>query len=396
MPHKFTVAIFRAKLPLIEKMILWVLSEHANANGVAWPGQSRIAALAGCDYTTVARALKRLEAENLITHIGLHDSPRGPVKKFALNMKRILALGAVGASPSVGGEGTVGGAPEKPINSHLRVGDTPMTQTETLHMGGSGVSPDDLAAVSSSAIAIADVTDSSLRSDKTEEQDQAQQPNTRDSVPTPAGDLPSGIEESADAEDPSSGSPFSRSGDPARWLANLLWMYLSARPEVEIPYSWETYWSLDFQDALDRGWELEQLEAIVQASQYGAARKYYVRAKSICYDESLKRLEKITEYLGNKGLLEPVICRKCNAYFPDIALMVDHFFAAHARPVDPADADEEDAMDLADELVSEGYVAEHPEMATYYPWGDDDRQMFSPWTDVPEQLPEPTGEPMPY
>ena len=49
-------------------------------------------------------------------------------------------------------------------------------------------------------------------------------------------------------------------------------------------------------------------------------------------------------------------------------------------------------MWLADELVSEGYVKEHPEMAEYYPWADDDRQMFDPWADAPEQLPGPTGE----
>jgi hypothetical protein len=173
-------------------------------------------------------------------------------------------------------------------------------------------------------------------------------------------------------------------------------MYLSVRPEVEIPYSWETYWSLDFQDALDRGWELEQLEAIVQASQYGAARPYYVRAKSICYDENLKRLEKIAEYLEKKGLLQDVVCPKCKGFFPDIDLMVDHYWASHIPEIDPADAAEEEAMDLADELVSEGYVKEHPEMATYYPWADDDRQMFDPWADAPEQLPEPAGERMRY
>ena len=406
MPHKFTDAIFHAKLPLIDKAILWVLSERANANGVAWPGQSRIAADAGCDYTTAAHALKRLEAQRLITHTGWHDSPRGPMKKFTLDLKRILALGAVGEAPtagitpSVGEEGTVGGTPEKPNNSQLRAGDTPVTETEVPSVGGSGVSPDGLAdAVSSTTIAIADVADSSLRSDKTEEQDQQQQPNTRASVPNPAGDFPgpgpSGIEESANAENPVSASPFSRRGDPARWLANHLWMYVSARPEVEIPYSWETYWSLDFQDALDRGWELEQLEAIVQASQYGAARQYYVRAKSICYDENLKRLEKIAEALGKKGLLQDVVCPKCKAYFPDFDVMVDHYWESHTPEIEPADAAEEEAMDLADELVSEGYVREHPEMATYYPWTDDDWQVFDPWADVPEQLPEPTGELMP-
>jgi len=162
-------------------------------------------------------------------------------------------------------------------------------------------------------------------------------------------------------------------------------MYVSARPEVEIPYAWERYWSLDFQDALDRGWELEQLEAIVQASQYGAARQYYVRAKSICDDENLKRLEKIAEYLGTKGLLEDVVCPKCKAFFPDFDVMADHYWALHTPEIDPADAAEEEAMDLADELVSEGYVAEHPDL-----------RMFDPWGDVPKQLPETVGKQMPY
>jgi len=143
MPHKFTEAIFRAKLPLTEKLVLWVLSERANANGVAWPGQSRIAADAGCDYTTVAHALKRLQDKGVITHTGWLTSPNGPTKEFTVNLNRILALGeepSVGATPTVGADSTVGGAPEKPINSHIPVGDTPMTQTGTRGAGGSGVS----------------------------------------------------------------------------------------------------------------------------------------------------------------------------------------------------------------------------------------------------------------
>jgi hypothetical protein len=388
MPHKFTEAIFRAKLPLVEKAVLWVLSERANADGVAWPGLSRISKDAGCDYSTVAHALKRLQDRGIIAHTGWHASPNGPTKEFTLNLKAILALGG---EPSVGPEGTVGGALEKPFSSQLPVGDTPITQTG--RPGGSGVSPDGLAAVERSSIAIADFA-ASLRSEKAGQQHQEQHPNTLDSVPNPAGELrsatPSDTQQSANAEGTSSASPFSRAGDPARWLANLLWMYVSARPEVEIPRAWEAWWSLDFQDALDRGWELEDLEAIIHATQYGAARKYYVRAKSICYDENLERLHKIAEALGKKGLCEPVLCRKCNGYFPDVNLMVKHFSTSHEPEIHPADAAEEEAMWLADELVSEGYVAEHPEMATYYPWNDEDDQMFSPWTDTPEQLPETT------
>ena len=179
-------------------------------------------------------------------------------------------------APRVGAEGNVGGAPEIPISSQLPAGGTPIIQTGTQSTVGLGASPDRRAAVERPSIAIADVA-ASLRSEKKEQQNQEQQPNTRDSVPNPAGGLggpgPSSTDEPANAEQPGS-APLSRTGDPARWLANHLWMYLSVRSEVEIPYSWETWWSLDFQEALDRGWELEQLEDIIRASQYPTARKY--------------------------------------------------------------------------------------------------------------------------
>ena len=45
-------------------------------------------------------------------------------------------------------------------------------------------------------------------------------------------------------------------------------------------------------------------------------------------------------------------------------------------------------MWLADELVSEGYVAEHPDLRMFYPWDDEDEQVFSPWADTREPLPE--------
>ena len=161
---------------------------------------------------------------------------------------------------------------------------------------------------------------------------------------------------------------------------------MSVRPEVEIPYSWETWWSLDFQAALDRGWEIDQLEDIIRASQHGAARKYYVRAKSICYEESLERLYKIAQALNKVGLLRDEVCPKCKAFFPDTDLVVDHYLASHQREIDPDDAAEEEAMCLVDELVSEGYVAEHPDLRMFYPWDDWDDQMFSPWADAPEEM----------
>jgi len=92
--------------------------------------------------------------------------------------------------------------------------------------------------------------------------------------------------------------------------------------------------------------------------------------------------------LRKLGPLEDIVCPKCKAFFPDYDLMMKHYRASHQREIDPADAAEEEAMWLADELVSEGYLPEHPELRMFYPWEDEDDQMFSPWANEPEQLPE--------
>jgi hypothetical protein len=82
-------------------------------------------------------------------------------------------------------------------------------------------------AVIGKTIAIADVA-LSLRSDKTggQQQDQDRQPNTQGATPPDPPVSPS----APTAQPPIPPPPFSRRGDPARWLANTLWMYVSARP----------------------------------------------------------------------------------------------------------------------------------------------------------------------
>ena len=47
-------------MPDGERLVLFVLFRHADANGKAWPGQTRIANAIGCHQTTVSRRLKRL------------------------------------------------------------------------------------------------------------------------------------------------------------------------------------------------------------------------------------------------------------------------------------------------------------------------------------------------
>lgn len=182
--------------------------------------------------------------------------------------------------------------------------------------------------------------------------------------------------------------------EPARWLAYYLWCFLSVREDVEVLPGWEKFWTKDFQGALDAGWSVEDVVRAIGASQVGRAREFYKRGASIV--ANLELLAEIGQTLESKDLLCALECHKCHGLFIGVDAVIQHGLACYDKPGDPADVAEEEAMVFADEMVSEGYVREHPEMATYYPWGDDDRRMFDPWAGAPEQLPEPTGELMTY
>ena len=112
---------------------------------------------------------------------------------------------------------------------------------------------------------------------------------------------------------------------------------------------------------------------------------------------NLELLVEEGQQLAEKELLEVTECRVCHGLLIGnyIDSLGEHIFACYDRntPIDPEDVAEEEAMWLADVLVSEGYVREHPEMAEYYPWPADDWQtLFDPWADASEELEEPAVE----
>ena len=180
----------------------------------------------------------------------------------------------------------------------------------------------------------------------------------------------------------------SKEAEPARWLANYLWCFLSVREDVEVLPGWERFWTKDFQVALHSGWSVEDVIRAIRASQVGRAREFYKRGTSIV--ANLEPLAENGQKLESKGLLCDYECPKCHGLFIGIEALVEHQWGCYEKPVDPEDAAEEEAMWLADELISEGYIREHPDMAMFYPWADDDRQIFDPWADVPEHLPRTT------
>ena len=116
---------------------------------------------------------------------------------------------------------------------------------------------------------------------------------------------------------------------------------------------------------------------------------------------NLELLVEEGQQLDEKDLLAVTECHVCHGLLIGnyIDSLGEHIFPCYDRhiPIDPEDAAEEEAMWLADELVSEGYVREHPCMADY-PWPAEDWEtLFDPWADASEQPVRPVvGEVVPY
>jgi hypothetical protein len=70
MSFTYTQAVFKANLPGMEKLILWVLAERANDEGRCFPGQAKIAKDAGISYSTAQRNLDKLIKRGLVTVVG--------------------------------------------------------------------------------------------------------------------------------------------------------------------------------------------------------------------------------------------------------------------------------------------------------------------------------------
>jgi hypothetical protein len=174
--------------------------------------------------------------------------------------------------------------------------------------------------------------------------------------------------------------------EPARCLANYLFCFLSVRKDVEVLPGWEKFWTNDFQEALNSGWSLPDLTIAIRMSQFGKAREYFKRGASIV--QNLELLVTNGRKLQERDWLVEVECHSCSGLFVGEDAFEHVFDCYRDKPADPEDVAEEDAMYVAEELVSEGYVKESPDMQMFYPWHPDDVQMFDPWANVPEQLPE--------
>lgn len=58
--------VWGRELPATQKIVLLALADHADQEGVCWPGQERLATVTGLSVRTVRTTLKSLEEEGLI------------------------------------------------------------------------------------------------------------------------------------------------------------------------------------------------------------------------------------------------------------------------------------------------------------------------------------------
>jgi hypothetical protein len=200
----------------------------------------------------------------------------------------------------------------------------------------------------------------SLRS-KTKNQPQlgsgVEVPDAKVEVPVPENEVPPVSE-----EDPSPvPQPPSREVEAAfmsnlqhecNWLANFLWMFIQARPDVEILRPWEKFWTGDFEKALSDGYSFEDIKLAILTSQIPSCRKYYYRGDSIC-----KRLDMLIEKgrtLQERGVLQEHAC-ECGALFAMREDLKEHQETCEDQlPIDPEDAAEEEAMYAAEDLIDYG------------------------------------------
>jgi hypothetical protein len=396
MANKYTDAIFKCDARGTDKLVLFILAGFAdNETGECWPSYKTVARHSGLGYSTIQDSLKRLSGADFVSVVGRHliGNTDQSTLILRLNLEKLqehVLISTTSRNHYQSEPGKVyrergedvpeAGSPVPGDGNHVP------GSTDELMMNSSENSLEDSL---ENATAIANPNFGEARQQKTAGETPAtphspvQQSksfgsdNTELEVPVWAS-LP--VPATTPPHD--SAALPSPADEPARWLANYLLCFLSIREDVEIPHSWEKFWTADFQSALDTGWWVEDVARAIRASQVGRAREFYKRGASIV--TNLELLAENGQKLESKGLLCDFVCPKCHGLFIGIEALVGHQLGCYEKPVDPEDAAEEEAMYFADEMVSDGYVKEHPDMADY-PWPADDWEMFDPWADTPEQ-----------
>ena len=93
-----------------ERMIMVVIAEHADTQGLAWPSIETIARLANCSPRYVKNTIRRLSQDELVIEKG---GGRGRSNRYRIPIKRVI--------------------PASPINQETVIPASPIEETETVN-----------------------------------------------------------------------------------------------------------------------------------------------------------------------------------------------------------------------------------------------------------------------
>jgi hypothetical protein len=90
MANKYTDAVFEARLPGLQKLVLLTLASYSNnEDGVCWPSNNTVAMRSGLSLTTVKKVLKELVEAKFVHSAGRRPSPNGFVNLWWLDIGTI-------------------------------------------------------------------------------------------------------------------------------------------------------------------------------------------------------------------------------------------------------------------------------------------------------------------
>ncbi len=313
MSFKYTDAVFKAELPMRDKVVLWVLAYRAhNESGECWPSYSTIASDAGTARSTAEKAVNRLiDHWKVVSIVGRKQlRPDKKVNVYRLDLSAIESLASTARRYSselepIPGDGTgvepIPGDGTGPVPRDG--GASTAARYLTRNMNSSELTRQADADAYASAALVEDEDRPATR------ENLGETPNPRTQgrpLATPVKPKQASVPVQQSTETPGSAPPpeqednADRSG--ADSLAAILHRFFSVRDDIEIPAAWERFWVGDFRKALGFA-TYSQLELAIFAAQLGKARTMYKTARGICNQVELLN-EQAKKYQKIPGLIE--------------------------------------------------------------------------------------------
>ncbi len=106
-----------------QRLILVVIAEHADINGIAWPSVETIARLANCSERFVKATIKKLKSGELVIERG---GGRGRSNRYRIPLERVNSGSPIADPERVNSE-------TQRVNSDARKGEPQITRTTKNH-----------------------------------------------------------------------------------------------------------------------------------------------------------------------------------------------------------------------------------------------------------------------